>query len=126
MQKVTIYTTGGFGNIVAIEAKLESHGTVQYAQYPNAVQVKFIKKGCRKTSGFIQSYNPNLLIVSGWNNPKPEDMNNAAVTCPKTGLQTSRSRYTSFDSRYQSDFDATIDASDVEIIADYRGHNSKA
>jgi len=123
-QKATIYySTEFFGSIQSIECYLVEHGTREYAQYKNAPYVKFIPKGKRKICQIIKGYQPYILIVENWNQPKPDGLysedtktNNNVVIC--------ESKYQSFDDRYKSDFDNIIENSNVEIIADYRNINT--
>lgn len=123
MEKVTIYY-GGIMGISSVEAKLVEHGTRKWAQYAAAPYATFIPKRARKARTIQQSRNPNLLIVKGWNQPKPDGIYDEATTEVRNGFVCQRGRYASCDPRWQSDFDAMMAAQDVEIIADYRGHQS--
>ena len=121
--KVTIYFQSEFGmGINAIEAKLVEHGTRKYAQYASAPFVKYIPKRARRVRMLQQSYKPSLLIVKGWNQPKPDSMFGEAVV--RNGVTVSRGRYSGFDPRWRQDFDAMMTEQNVEIVADYRDHDS--
>lgn len=129
MEKVTLYTTSGFGNMVKVEARLKEHGTRKYAQYNSAPFVKYVKKRARKVTGFVQTFQPTLLIVAGWGHPEPDSMMVAdKEPSDILGVTISRGRYTSFDPQWQKDFDSQfadyLGRDDVEVIADYRGHDS--
>lgn len=129
-QKVTIYKTSEFmGNVCAIEGYLVEHGRKKYAQYDNAVSVKFIKKRCQNVSGFVVGYSPYILIVEGWNQVSPgEGFQEVKSSIP--GIKVSKSKYMSFDSRYIEDFESIInkqiEAGKVKVVADYRDRTKVA
>ena len=106
---VTVYTSSSFG-ISKFEGKLVDFGTTKYAQYNAAPFIKYVPKGKRNVRGFVKTYQPYIIIIKGVNHPEPAD----AFTAPKTtvyemGVVTSRmSRYSSFDERYKTEFDAKI------------------
>jgi hypothetical protein len=115
--KVTIYANGMFG-VRAIEAYLISHGTRKYAQYSSAPFVQFTPKGKRKAMEIQESSHCSLLIVAGWDQPSPTDW------LEPTEDDNKRSRYGSCDPRWQTDFNELIAKHTLDIVADYRGHNS--
>ena len=122
----TIYTRSEFmGNIVKYEGKLIEHGTTEYAQYKNAVFVKYVPKGKRKVRGFVQGYGPSLLILEGVGHPEPDNMYNKAKKSETTGMMVSSSRYSSHDERWQTDFNQMIEShiqkNAVNVMGDYRG-----
>lgn len=118
--KVTIYSQGIIG-VRAVEARLLDHGRRKYAQYPNAPFVEFIQK--RKRRGMrIAGPNLGILIVEGWNQPKPDGIYDPSSREESGGVVTMQGRYSSCDPRWQSDFDKMISEKDVQIIADYREH----
>jgi len=115
-QLVTIYTLGEmFGGILRTEAYLLEHGTRPYAQYPAAPYVRYIPKGKRKERGFIQGFEPYLVIVEGVG-PQPD--------CWKVerqgDMEIRQSKYPCFDSRYRTEFDEILAKSGAKILADYR------
>jgi hypothetical protein len=125
--KVTIYTKGGMGNIVKIEARLIDHGTKPWAQYAAAAFVNYVRKGARTERQMVQAYRPYFLICAGWGLHDPD----GAFGCEQqdaNGTTFRRSRYAAFDDRWQQDFDARINAAiergDVQVVADYR-HTSQ-
>lgn len=122
LKKVTIYTRSGLGNITAIEAKLIDHGTTSYAQYDSVPFATFIPKRARKARTIRQGFRPDMVIVAGWNQPQPP----SAFCAPEVQgpVTVSRGRYASCDPRWQSDFDTMLASTEVEILADFRGHNS--
>jgi hypothetical protein len=119
--KVTIYFQSDFGlGVKAVEARLVDHGRRKYAQYPAAPYVDFVPKGKRKVRRIVQGHRPSLLIVAGWNQPKPDGIYDPATVKDEGAVLSMRGRYSACDPRWQSDFDAMIEASGVEIVADYR------
>jgi hypothetical protein len=122
MEPVTIYRSGAFG-VERIEAKLVAHGRKKYAQYDNAPFVKYVPKGKRTPKGIIGTFKPFILILSGHGHPSPA----SGMTAPEvsdTGFTVTQSRYSSFDPRYEVEFNEMIDgylASKPDcLIADYR------
>ena len=121
----TIYTTGEFfGSVNKYEGKIIDFGVRPYAQYTEAPFFKYIPKGKRKPRGCIKGdYNPYLVILKGYNHPDPQSMfNDPRYT---EGLVIKESRYTSFDERYKTDFDAVLnkylELNPGLILMDYRG-----
>ncbi len=123
-KKVTIYLTSswvGMG-VRKCEARLVDHGRRKYAQYSSAPFVHFIPKRKRKVRQYVEGYKPYALILAGWGHPDPAS---AFVPVSNDGkVEVSQSRYTLFDDRWDTDFDAKIDAyvaeRSVEVVADYR------
>lgn len=103
--KATLYRkTEFFGNVVSDECYVLRTYFQDYAQYKNILHIEMMSKG--KRSGYVfraSGSKPFLMLVDGWNNPKPEsemikiDGGNPAIKCE-------RSKYSCFDSRYVSDF----------------------
>lgn len=121
MQKVTILTRGGLGNIVAIHAKLIDHGRKPYAQYKSAPFVKYVKKNARKPVGFVQGYDPYLVILDGWQDIESQSLWGKTET-RDNGVTISSAKFASCDSGWQKEFEA--ENTFTGIIADYRGVNS--
>jgi hypothetical protein len=108
------------GNIVKLEVWLVEHGTCKYAQYEKAPFVKFIKKGARTLLKIQQSYSPFLVIAEGWNLPlTPEDL--YSVSLPSSdGVKITTSKYSSFDERFVTDFEAQMAKSKINVLAVYK------
>ena len=125
--KATIYFKSTFG-VTKQEVTLIKHGTMEYAQYSSAPFVEYKKKRARKITKLVQGYNPNILIISGWDQIDTTDAFNKEERCGPYGLVVKSSKYTSFDERYQTEFDEMIqpliDSGKIDVIADYRNHNS--
>jgi hypothetical protein len=124
--KATLYTRNGFGAITRIEVKQASIEIRQYAQYNHAVECRFRKPRQRVDRGFVQTFQPDLLVLDGWGHPAPgaafESVSESA------DCSVSRARYSACDPRWARDFNAQIDAylarSGARVVADYRGHCS--
>ena len=119
-EKVTIYLPNEFmGNINQIEARLIEHGYQQYAQYKSVPFVKFIPKRKRNIRKYIKGFKPYILILNGWGHTAPD-----AMLIETDDPLVSRSKYSSYDSKWQSDFDEAIDKYISQnksiLVADYR------
>jgi hypothetical protein len=117
---VTVYYSAMFG-VQKLEGKIVDFGTKEYAQYKAAAFVKIIPKGKRNPIGFLDGAYPYYIILKGVNHPAPAD----AFTPKKEtaeGLVTSMSRFTSFDERYKTEFDAKITnyIKDQTVLMDIR------
>ena len=126
--KATLYRRGEFlGAIHKIEVRAISVTREKYAQYESAVRVEYIEPRQRHARTFVDSHKPSVLVLDGWGHPDPDSAFGAEEqTAP--GVTLSRSRYLSCDPRWQSDFDAKINAylaeKSVRVIADMRGVNT--
>ncbi len=124
-QLVTIYTPSDFlGNIVKIEARLIDHGRRPYAQYQAAPFVRFIPKGKRNPRSLVATSKPFILILSGHGHPDPDEMLLPSEPSATPGVTMRRGRYSSFDPRWVTDFNARINpyiaAKSGIVVADYR------
>ncbi len=118
-QNCTLYHNGMLG-FSAIECKEVSIVIGKYAQYPSAVHVTFVPKGKRKDRGFVQTFEPSVVVAAGFGNPDPQNM----VPISNDGVvAVSRSKYSSCDSRWISDFQAEI-LPKLEVLFNAIGHNS--
>ncbi len=107
-ENVAVYVKGGLGSPIRINCKFVEVTTgVKYAQHTDAVSITFLEKGKRKTRGAVYGYQP-FVVVTSLDAPAPADMFAPAEVCEATGVSFSKSRYTSFDPRYQSDFMETL------------------
>ena len=126
---VTLYYRGGLGSIVKVEARSFGHTLRRYAQYPSAIAYRYVPKGKRAPRSGGQDYAPSLLVLEGHGHPDPDDAYLPAVK-GSDGATSARGRYTSCDPRWQSDFDAKIDAylasSGVKVVCDFRKHDPMA
>ena len=120
--KATLITKGILGNIIAVHVWLLEHGRKKYAQYPSAVYVKYIKKNCRKPSGFYQSYAPYLVILDGWQDIESQSLWGKKTFNAATGITSSEAKFAAFDDGWQKDFEASTKFKN--IIADYRNVNT--
>lgn len=120
MTKVTIYSSGAFG-VHKTEATIIDFGTKKYAQYDKAPFATYIPKGKRKPTGFVQGYNPYIVIIDGHGHIDPQD----AYTKPKdigSGMTSRMSRFSSFDERYKTEFDQALTdyIKDKKVLMDVR------
>ncbi len=129
--QITVYWPGSFfGAIHKTEGTMIEHGTRPYAQYRNVPFVKLVPTGKRKPVMIQKDYKPYLLILDGVGHPDPQDMFIDGDES-SLGVTSKISKYSSFDDRWETDFDQIIDKHITEskpvVIADYRhtkGFNS--
>lgn len=125
--QITVYWPGSFfGAIHKTEGTMIEHGTHPYAQYKNVPFVKLVPAGKRKPVMIQKEYKPYVLVLAGVGHPDPEDM---FQDTDDEMIRTTK--YSSFDDRWETDFDQIIDKHIAEskpvVIADYRhtkGFNS--
>ena len=90
---------------------------VKYAQYDHAVRVTYIEKGKRKRVGFMETYQPSLVVLQGHTTialkPDMEDL----------GGGCSRTRHASVDPAWRDEFNAALEASDAVVLRDFRDYN---
>ena len=125
--KVTIYFKSEFlGNVVKVEAKQIEIKVRSYAQYSQAVEFRYRKPRQRRDRGAVQTYQPSLLVLDGWNHPEPGESFRTIAKSADAELQ--QARYSSCDPRWESDFDALIaehiEQTGARVLADFRGHNA--
>lgn len=124
----TLYWSGGMmGNWHRVEVRSVDVWFDSYAQYPRALYFRYVEKGCRKPSGFVQSPGEqSLLILDGHGHPQPPSMYGAPETLNTAGgeVTVSKSTYSSFDPRWAIDFDRMIsehiEKTDAKVLGDYR------
>ena len=117
-ENCTIYYQGSFGfGYNKLECKWVEIEIGKYAQYGAAVHVKLLQKGKRKPVGFVQTYKPSLVVVLGHGQPDVEDK------MVKIDEISSRSKYSSCDPRWESDFLAWA-KDNLQVVENYHGWNS--
>ena len=122
-QKVTIYYKGEFGMAVnKVEGRLKDFGTRKWAQYNNAAYVNMIPKRKRKVRGFMQTYNPYLVLVLGWDHADIKD--GMEVISDSPSMTVKQSRHMSFSDEWTNEADSVLDAylekEEVTVLGDYR------
>lgn len=124
LQNVTIYIPGFIG-ITRIEARAASVKTgVQYAQYNNAVRLQWLRPRKRTPEGVVLTYNPWAVVLPGHGHPAPPDPYGPPLGST-AGAVCRRSRFSSCDDGYKTEFNAIIDAhisaQNIAPILDARG-----
>lgn len=125
-EKVTLYYRGGMGAYHKAEASAYYIEIGPYAQYGQAVFCYLIPKGGRSVRSFVQTFQPSLVVLKGWNHFEPDSM---MLPAEKHGdVETSRGRYSMCDPRWDSDFSARLEtkALGCRMLHDFRGHNAMA
>lgn len=107
--KCTIYIRGMMG-VHRVEANLAVLERGPYAQYRNALHLRFLEKRKRHQRVAEFGYKPYILILEGWGHPEQDDPMVEIPGDAGSKVVVSRSRYLSCGPRYQSEFDAKIDA----------------
>lgn len=124
--KCTIYYCGGLGNVVSMKVKRCEVKTGKWAQYDSALFVAYRAPRKQKDQGFVQADRQNLLVVEGWDAPKPASMFKAPAVSG-SGLSVRESRHALGGAEWQGDFDSMINAhiesGAVKVVFDGRGHN---
>lgn len=106
--KATIYTTDGFGCVTKIEVRGGSVEIGPYAQYREALKVRYVPKGARKTRGFVKDYKPYVVVLEGHGHPTPNGMFDNGKRETTNGVTAVQSQYHAFDSRWVNDWEATL------------------
>jgi hypothetical protein len=124
--KCTMYTRTAFG-YTRKEVTVLTINIKPYAQYPSAVHVMYKEPRQRSLRGFVQTYQPNLVVLDGWGHPDPS----SAFTeeeVDSDGVTRSLSRHRSFSEEYCKEFSSFLNAykekTKVNVLADFRFHNS--
>lgn len=120
--KATFIFKGGLGNIVVKHVWLVEHGRRKFAQYNSAPFVRFIEKGKRTIRGVIDGYRPYYVLLAGWQDIETQSMWGKKTTSAN-GTTIQEGRYSSFDPRWQEDFEASVGGF-KDVIADYRDINT--
>jgi hypothetical protein len=124
-------TSSIIGNVIRFDVRLAKITTgQQYAQYNNAIKVEYLEKRARKSRGLYLTYKPFLVVLSAKDAIVPNSMMDPDTSSEQNGVTLLKSRYSSFDSRWKSDFTATLAAQNIQPLFqvgnDYNTHdNSK-
>jgi hypothetical protein len=117
-ENVTMYRTGEFlGGIHKLDCKsIEVTFDVKYAQYNDAVQVKYMEKGKRTLRGFVLSGASRWLRVCPQAQAIEPDPSMIPSESSTPGMTCKVSRYTSCDPRYETDFEDKAEAAGVNWL----------
>lgn len=127
--KATIYH-GGIMGVSKTEVRALEITIGKYAQYPNAVCVRFIAKGKRSVAGYWLTHAPHCVILEGHGHMEPDGMMEPLGEVRESNVIVTRARYASCDPRWQEDFDRQLAAylakTGAKVLHDFRGHNAHA
>jgi hypothetical protein len=117
------------GNVIRRDVRSVTITTGQhYAQYDNAIKVEYVEKRARKSRGFYLTYKPFLVLLSARDAIDPDFMVELDTHSERNGVTLSKSRYSSFDSRWESDFTATLAAKNIrplfQVGNEYNTHDN--
>jgi len=128
-KKATIYlTTEGIslGNVHKLEVREVEVIRKPWAQYPSAVQCKYLLPRKRNWSGRTGSYKPYIVVLEGWGHPDPDS---PWVTIKEDSeVSVSESKYFSCSDGWETDFDRKLTSyleanPSVKVLGDYRHTN---
>lgn len=112
-ENCAVYLRGMFGIQRADCRYAEVTTGVSYAQYSNAIAMEILENGKRKPVRRVLSGSDTFLVI----------IDKAHAIEPDSGMVAgpggSRSRYLSYDPRYEMDFARKL--KDVPVLADFRG-----
>lgn len=104
-EKATIYTTSEFmGNVIKTEVRRGEVEIAPYAQYNEAVHVRFVPKGKRSQRGFVKSHKPFVLVLEGHGHPDAATLYGETEATQDGECSVARGRYRSFDAGWVRDF----------------------
>lgn len=119
-ERATIYRCPEFG--MGYRAYRVRNLTItyrRYAQYENAVELRFIPKGKRRERVIMETYKPTTVVVEGWDAPLYD-----VSPFDRTGPMTAKSRHTAFSEGWGEEFENWLAAEGIDPSLDLRGHNS--
>lgn len=105
---VTLYagTQFGFGRR-RIEVTDLQVTRAPYAQYTDAFFVQFKPRRKRRFNQIIETYQPQLVALLGWEHPDFQDIMKRSDTVIR-GATIQSTKYISFDKRWEQEFDAAL------------------
>lgn len=117
-ENVTVYQSGDFmGNIIRRDMKKLTIRIGKYAQYHKAINLIYLEKGKQKMrQTWVASHSPFVVVVPTNKAINPDEMYGASEPGSTPGVSVARSRYSSFDPRWESDFMAKLKAEHVPIV----------
>ena len=102
-ENVTIYREAMFG-FVRVEAKRVEISKGPYAQWREAVHVRFVEKGKRATRGFMHAGGDGgFVILKGWGHPEE-----FAPTFDERDDDSRITRHSSYSPEWASEFKAAL------------------
>lgn len=126
LEKATLCFQGDFGMQYHVIHCREIEVTlVEYAQYSQAVEVRYTGKGQRSRRGFVQGYKPTVVILEGHVQLDVPDM--WGEKKQGAGVSVARARHSACSDGWSQDFDVALAAAvakGAKVVADFRGHNS--
>lgn len=126
-RRVTLYAQDDLmGCYVAIEASAYSVVVLPYAQFANAVHVRFVKRGGRRELGYVET-SATTLVLDGWEHVAPDGLfPQSRPFEPGEQAIVVRARHSGCSAAWHTEFNAMIDAymksTCTQALADYRSH----
>lgn len=124
-ENVTLYRAGEFlgayGRFVCKSVKVSVR---PYAQYPSALLIEFLPKGCRKWRQFIDYNRPTTVIVRGHDTPAPPAMYRPALPGSADAAVQQSSHLAHSDGWYKDFKAAILDNDSVDVLANFHGFDT--
>jgi len=120
-KKYTIAFMNDFGYCSCVQVKLTGVEARSYAQYNDALHLKFRKPRQKKDRGVILYSRKSFVIYDGWVDVDQNMWGESQVSESSQSVVT-RAKYMSCDIRNLTDI---IDSSDVEPLAKHLGVSNK-
>jgi hypothetical protein len=115
-KNVVVYLTGGMGNIVRVDCRELVIQVGKYAQYDRAISVKYLHKGKQKWAGVWATYDPFVVVVPMDKAIDPDSLFGDDELSSTPGVTVRKSRYSSFDPRWKTDFVSKLKANHVPVL----------
>lgn len=115
-KNVTVYLTGGMGNIIRVDCRELVIQVGKYAQYDRAILVKYLQKGKQKWQGIWATYDPFVVVVPTDKAINPDSLFGDAELSSTPGVTVKKGRYSSFDPRWKADFVDQMKAHHVPVV----------
>jgi hypothetical protein len=123
--RCTIYFRHDMGmGVTKVECRSAEWGEVSYAQYDNAVAVRFVPKGKQRTRGIVETFQPECIILDGWGHPDPDPKEDESTRREGNGVSSVRCKYSSSDPRWMSALRTKL--AGRAVLRDFQGHEVKA
>ena len=116
--RATLYLGGEMGVRRSDCRMIEIETGQKYAQYTDAIKVTWLAKGKRKTRSTMLTYDPFVLVMPTCKAIDPDSVLGPASVGSSPGVTVRRSRYSSCDPRWRSDFMARVDKADALFLVE--------
>lgn len=128
-ERGTIYTSTLVG-YTKIEATEITFKVGPYAQYSDAVHLKFLPKGKRNLRLIQEGFRPRIIVLNGWRHPDPVKAGKEYKPTPGSAItfeyfNISKEGFEENDANFNAFIKEYIEKSGAKILVDTRGHEPK-